>query len=671
MKFRTINYNYSKIKFITLLFLYIIPSPFLSLNFPLEDYYSFLGFLSISLLAFRTKKVGFLLCIFLLVVKISSLFFLNSFYSVCYKTVNNEMPNKCIETFNQFSIFTDNNKSYLLQINEGVNEDNLTLYGHLESSWSTEYLTGINYEGSSFGPSAKSGEWNYLWIPFRVEIEKTFQNSNNLDIKYFGSIKILQNKKVLFEDANYANIKSIEISLKPSEYRIEYEYLPTNAEEFVLNKISNFLINSPRNFATLRIVEQNFRIDFQNYIVYFLIFFCIANEIKKIEYEKTLLFQIFLIVLLNYLVYVYINNQIILTIILSFFICFFKYKNYKNYELLSLFLLPFQILKLFNDITFNLPRLPGTVPQHHQVKALAMNLDFNLYNFLRGGDDLFYEPPLFRYLLNILNFLFGNNWKLVCIIFLIFIFFLLSKLINNQPLSIIYFFGLLLFLSSSAFLNLLIYGWSEPFNFLIVLLAVFNFVKNQKIDRLFVLLICLSILLRPEGILYLLPMTVLLSYRFGGVNIRTFIPSLILLLPMFHNLYFGKEFYIFSSTGTELGFSQALSKDGSVPLTDSLLGFSFEELKGILFIPFNIKSLEYVGNGFLMINLFLLIFVIIYVMFQAKDRLLYYLIIFLSVSPFFLYTIFDGYPRRAITLTLSGLVIFIIFNNKKRLSIYK
>ena len=229
----------------------------------------------------------------------------------------------------------------------------------------------------------------------------------------------------------------------------------------------------------------------------------------------------------------------------------------------------------------------------------------------------------------------------------------------------------MLFLSSSAFLNLLIYGWSEPFNFLIVLLAVFNFVKNQKIDWLFVLLICLSILLRPEGILYLFPMTVLLALRFGGVNIRTFIPSLIMLLPMFHNLFFGKEFYIFSSTGTELGFSQALSKDGSVPLLESLLGFSVEELKGILFIPFNIKSLEYVGNGFLMINLFLLIFVIIYVMFQAKDRLLYYLIMFLSISPFFLYTIFDGYPRRAITLTLSGLVIFIIFNNKKRLSIYK
>ena len=104
-----------------------------------------------------------------------------------------------------------------------------------------------------------------------------------------------------------------------------------------------------------------------------------------------------------------------------------------------------------------------------------------------------------------------------------------------------YFFGLLLFLSSSAFLNLLIYGWSEPFNFLIVLLAVFNFVKNQKIDWLFVLLICLSILLRQKDSLPF-TLTVLLSLRFGSVNIRTFIPSLIMLLPMFHNLYFGKEF---------------------------------------------------------------------------------------------------------------------------------
>ena len=37
----------------------------------------------------------------------------------------------------------------------------------------------------------------------------------------------------------------------------------------------------------------------------------------------------------------------------------------------------------------------------------------------------------------------------------------------------------------------------------------------------------------------LFPMTVLLALRFGGVNIRTFIPSLIMLLPMFHNLFFG------------------------------------------------------------------------------------------------------------------------------------
>ncbi len=231
-------------------------------------------------------------------------------------------------------------------------------------------------------------------------------------------------------------------------------------------------------------------------------------------------------------------------------------------------------------MAFKLPRMPGTVAQHHQVKALAMNLDLNFRNYLRGGDDLFYEPPLFRYILNFLNLLFGDNWKLVCVIFLFLLLFTLNNLFTNEIKQLFYFLGLLLFFSSSGFLSLLITGWSEPFNFLILIFAVSKLLTNNEVDKTFVFLIALSILLRPEGIVYLLPLLFFLLYKTKSSDLKLFIPLFVLFLPMLHNLYFSGEFYLFSSTGNELGFSESLSKDGYVPFLETLNKFSLSKFKG-------------------------------------------------------------------------------------------
>jgi len=315
-------------------------------------------------------------------------------------------------------------------------------------------------------------------------------------------------------------------------------------------------------------------------------------------------------------------------------------------------------------MAFKLPRMPGTVAQHHQVKALAMNLDLNFRNYLRGGDDLFYEPPLFRYILNFLNLLFGDNWKLVCVIFLFLLLFTLNNLFTNEIKQLFYFLGLLLFFSSSGFLSLLITGWSEPFNFLILIFAVSKLLTNNEVDKTFVFLIALSILLRPEGIVYLLPLLFFLLYKTKSSDLKLFIPLFVLFLPMLHNLYFSGEFYLFSSTGNELGFSESLSKDGYAPFLETLNKFSLSKFKGMFFIPFNSQSLMYVGNGFLILNFFLFIYVLFFLLYNKKDTLFYYILFLLSISPFFIYNIFDGYPRRALTLTLVGIVTFLIANHR-------
>lgn len=661
--------SYLTVSNLTIIFIiFFVPSPYKTFTFPIEDNWTFLTLMLLIFLGGKSKKSLYIFLVVILVLKVYSIIFSNNFYSVCYLGVGAQnQSNECVETFDQYSIFTNNEIQYELNIDEGVNGDEKTYHGHSESSWNTDYLTGLDYENSVFSPSSLIGEWNYNWIPFRVIIKKSFSSPTSLNLSFFGDIKIYSNKELVYEESNYENIEIKTLNLLPSDVIFEFQYFPPDSDNYILKENSNYEIETPMHFATLRINE----VDTNNYLellfFIFLVMTVVFTEYKNFQFNKSNFIKILFLIFFNYLVFIFFKNQIIISLILSLIIIWFKYSDKKNYLIISLILFPLQTLKLFDHVAFKLPRTPGTVPHHHQIKALAMNLDLNFRNYLRGGDDLFYEPPLFRYILNFLNLMFGDNWKLVCIIFLFLLLFTINNLITKEINQLIYFFGLLLFFSSSGFLTLLITGWSEPFNFLILIFAISRFLNSNVVDNTFVFLICMSILLRPEGIIYLFPLLFFLLYKTKSYNLKLFIPLFILLLPMLHNLYFAGEFYLFSSTGNELGFSESLSKDGSVPFLETLNNFSLSKLKGMFFIPFNTQSLIYVGNGFLILNLSLLIYVVFFLLYNKKYILFYYLLLLLSISPFFIYNIFDGYPRRALTITLAGIITFLIAKHKFKL----
>jgi len=657
--------NLKSINLIFVLIIFLVPSPYRIFTFPVESNWTFLTLMLLIFHGGKSKKSMYFFLSVILVLKVYSIIFSNNFYAVCYLSIDAQnQHNECVETFDQYSVFSENEIQYKITFDEGIEADKKTYFGHSESSWDTDYLTGLNYKGSSFAPSSSEGKWNYNWLPFKVNIEKSFNNPTSLNIIFFGDIKIYSDKKLIYEGSNYENTEIINLNLLPSEVLFEFQYFPSNSREYLLKRNSDFEIEKPMHFATLRIKE----VDTNNYLEWafllLLVMVFVLNEYRNTQINKSTFIKIFLLVLFNYLVFIFINNQIIISFLLSLAIIYFKFSDKKNFLFVSLILFPFQILKVFDNMAFKLPRMPGTVAQHHQVKALAMNLDLNFRNYLRGGDDLFYEPPLFRYILNFLNLLFGDNWKLVCVIFLFLLLFTLNNLFTNEIKQLFYFLGLLLFFSSSGFLSLLITGWSEPFNFLILIFAVSKLLTNNEVDKTFVFLIALSILLRPEGIVYLLPLLFFLLYKTKSSDLKLFIPLFVLFLPMLHNLYFSGEFYLFSSTGNELGFSESLSKDGYVPFLETLNKFSLSKFKGMFFIPFNSQSLMYVGNGFLILNFFLFIYVLFFLLFNKKDTLFYYILFLLSISPFFIYNIFDGYPRRALTLTLVGIVTFLIANHK-------
>ena len=123
-----------------------------------------------------------------------------------------------------------------------------------------------------------------------------------------------------------------------------------------------------------------------------------------------------------------------------------------------------------------------------------------------------------------------------------------------------------------------------------------------------------------------------------------------------HNLYFGNEFLLFSSTGNELGYFDFLSKDGSVPIEQNLSKLNLSKIYGIFFYPFNSISLIYVGRGFLVVNLFIFL-ITIFNCFKYKFTIYYLNIILLSFAPFLIYDIYDGYPRRALALTTACMLV--------------
>ena len=653
-------------KIILIVFLFLIPSPYTFFTLPIENWYSFFSLLSIFIICFRTKNLGVLLLVFLLVLKFYSIVSQENIYSLCYKNIEESQNNNCIETFTQYSLLTKSNQIYQFEVNEGVDSFQKTYYGHSDSSWKTQYLTNVNNKNGAYSPSAAENSWNYNWIPFKVEISKNFNEPTVLKIDYFGELKIVNNDNVIFSDKNYDFIKSEEIEIISPDLKVYYQYLPEDKDIFTLNKISDFEIKEKYHFATLKINDLNSNDNLQIYIFWIIILFLVLNLTTNKNFYKIYRFVRNLIILLflNVIIYYFVQNQIITTVILCLIISILKYFDKEKLLYFSLLFLPMNVLKLFDISSFKLPRVPGTVPQHHQSAALTMNIDPSFSNYLKGADNLFYEPPLFRYLLNFINFIFGDNWKLVVIIFLWTTYYLLNKLLDKKVKDIFFFFIVLLLFSSSAFLTLLMNGWSEPFNFLILIYAVCSYLQNNNINAGFILCASMSILLRPEGILYLFPLTVFLIYKSNLKSKKSLLPLVILLFPLLHNFYFGGEIYLLSSTGNELGFSSILSKDGSVPIEQTLDKFNLSKLKAIFFIPFSQQSLNYVGNGFLFTNLILIMYVVYDLLIKKLNAQIYFAILFLSFAPFFIYDIFDGYPRRALSLIICCILIFLINNYK-------
>jgi len=595
-------------------------------------------------------------------IKTFSFINLENNYSICLKAEGFNQT-ECINTFNQYSYFGHIPSYFTSVIDFGVKNDVSTYIGHADSNWKTEYITGLN----SF---AKVGSTHYRWKPFSARIEKNYKESKELNITYFGELRIYDGSNSIFHDKNYQDIRQIEIEVSPGTIFFDYDYKPNDTERYKLTTVSGFNTIEQQNFATLRIKEdQNIFNIFNLYLVLILLLFFNSKQtllfIKDKISNKRLRNSYIIFIFVNSAVYFFIDIPILISIGMSSLLIYLK--NYRHDEIVfyQILITPLQILKVFDVGTYSFPRLPGTVPQHHQIMALFMNTPVSITSFLRGGDNIFYEPPMYRYILYVLNVLFGSNWLLVSYIFLFMILNLILKLFNSRISIIgnIVLFVVCLIFFSSGFLNLLLQGWSEPFFILLLIYSLFYIKKIRNINYQFLTLLCFAILIRPESILYIAAFFYCSTKLFELKTKRSFLALTILLLPLLHNLYFGNDFLLLSSAGNELGFIEILSNDGSIPISETLGKFNTNKLLGIFFYPFNLTSLSYVGRGFLLINLLFVVATFVNIIFN-DNKILHILIATMSFAPYILYDIYDGYPRRALALTTACIVINFLISLK-------
>ena len=150
--------NFKVKSFLYLFIIFFIPSPYEFFNFPLDNLVTLLTFILTYLILINIKVANLVLLLLLLIIKMSALTIQNNTYEICMSNYTEEID-KCENTFTQYTFFKTEFSYKTLEIDYGIKQDKKTFYGHADSNWKTNYITGLNGR-------AREGSIHYQWLPF-------------------------------------------------------------------------------------------------------------------------------------------------------------------------------------------------------------------------------------------------------------------------------------------------------------------------------------------------------------------------------------------------------------------------------------------------------------------------------------------------------------------------
>ena len=413
------------------------------------------------------------------------------------------------------------------------------------------------------------------------DLRPGFISSKNAYLKYGNEYFVKQNTPY---HINYSSLKNISkvcykgliyIKTDKLEEHSSKEYKCINFDNNTKdNQIYGFQIDES---LSIKLISNNNIYETLNFVAFIIIviFFISSVSLRNIKFNLKLYIPVLLMTLISFTVPLLDPN------------------SWFTFNLFSFYFYQFEGGDGLVYITFM-----------HDMYLSLINLDFE--NFLRAGEDTFYFTPGLRFFLILEKIIFGDYYYL-----LFFSIFIVPKLIykffniyfNNKITYLVFLiFVLIPFLHHIGFsyLQYIRYSYrilSEPIGYAFFLLGLIqyliNYNKNIITCNMFFII---SVFIRPSLLITVFFLILFKFYEDMKKNnykkflILYFIISLLYLLPLIHNLYFGNSLTFLTNYGSKiLSLDNILAKDYEFYLRGII---SIKTLFFVIILTIPIKNLH-------------------------------------------------------------------------------
>ena len=558
---------------------------------------------------------------------------------------------------------TPKQESFQYEYFENKCERSFDFIGPIYTTKVKEIKYGVsNYEYEWMGANSSNFPLGFLnhsaynfydlrrdWLPFNMIVEKTVNlQSQYIKVNYLGYVNVrFDNNNPIYLPSNYSEVNEAILKIPNSTKKIAVEF---SFKNLGIEKDSTHPSTVPndftenKKFAYFEITELDNNLNNINETnsdlksLLFLTLLILGNSKVFFKLEKRNVSIIVLIIfgtlLFNYLQPLYVFKYFgFFAMVLIYLLRDSKSLNFLSIGLIFLVLNVFIIDTPWNHLDFSIKPSGSDILTYENQARLIFEGDG-----LRGGSDVFWYSPGYRYFLYSIHIFFGDGWNIAWKTILsltIFLIYKISKRFDILPILLV------LFLVLDNVRNLYLFGVSETLSLLFILLAINNN-KRTIIQSIF---LAIGTLIRPEIVLFSILFLILKRSTLGFISF--IIP---MLFPLMHNLFYGGKFVVMSTAAT---YARNITFD------------IMNNLQYLVFNPFNEKIIQILGTlptliGFSIITISLLkSFTSIY---KNKTYInsLNFMFWILLIAPYFVYDPILFYPRHV----LISLVIFSInFDN--------
>ena len=533
------------------------------------------------------------------------------------------------------------------------------------------------------------------WLPFEATFSVDIEpGTRYLKLDYIGKVSInyreTDNIYQLSDSYEREESKIIEIPQGADEIRVEYVFNKappivwekTSQQGYPKDPYAKLIIygsTDQKEWSLLRGNESEFSI----FGVSFFITAILSLFLPFIFYQKrnissNLVLNIFYIVFLFYL---FLNidfvrglpkigffdiTTLFLVSLVAGYLILLRKKIYNFLLLVFCFLMNLLLVDYpWDKLDFYI-RPGGSDALTYESQARLIMLG----DTLRGGEDIFFYSPGYRYVLSLIHMFFGDTWFVAwySLISLSLYFFLkTSSALLSSESYLKYIFPLLgfVYITSNAVQRIFLYGMSEIVSTLILCGLLCVFLLKQPLSspsEVFMgIIFGIAIVVRPDWLFGFLGLLLLKSFRSRSLYLSTVAVSL---LPLLHNFVYGKEMVIFS-TAASYGRNLLIDSSSISSFISSLSETVSRNIPYLLMNPLNSDVSGRVGIILPLVFSLILISLIVLFFVRVKNHsdsqsFIFLLSIIGFFIPFFIYDPVLFYPRHVLGAHITA-IFFLIY----------